>query len=176
MIDSDNWLIVGKVVAAHGLLGEVRINPSSEFAERFTKPGKRWLQTEINQIREINLISGRQMPGKNLFVVRFEGIKNRKQAELLIGNNLLVPSSDRPTLAANEFHLLDLLGLEARLDPEGPAIGHVTNLSNAGNDLLQVKLIEGKDVLVPFVFEIVPEVKIQEGWLLITPPPGLLDL
>ena len=79
-------------------------------------------------------------------------------------------------LKKGEFHLLDLVGMEARFHQEGPAIGKVTDLSNAGNDLLEIELLEGRKVLIPFVKAIVPEVMLNEGWLKITPPPGLLEL
>ena len=79
-------------------------------------------------------------------------------------------------LNADEFHLLDLVGLEARLKPEGPLIGKVTNLISGGNDLLEIKLLEGRTVLIPFVKAIVPSVELKKGWILLTPPPGLLEL
>ena len=41
---ADDWLPVGKVVAVQGLKGELRVNPASEFPERFTEPGTRWLK------------------------------------------------------------------------------------------------------------------------------------
>ena len=68
------------------------------------------------------------------------------------------------------------LDLEARLDPQGPAIGRVTDLISGGNDLLEIELKDGRRVLVPFVEAIVPRVVAEEGWLLLTPPPGLLEL
>ena len=83
---------------------------------------------------------------------------------------------DRPELADGEFHLLDLVGLEARLAGSDEPIGTVSNLISGGNDLLEIKLHSGKTVLVPFVEAIVPEVQLEEGWLLLTPPPGLLEL
>ena len=177
MISNDVWLTIGKLVSPQGLRGEIRVKPLSEFPERFTKPGKRWLKKkEQNEPLEIDLLSGKQFPGKEIFVVRFADVNNRNQAEALIGDKLVVPSSHRPKLAANEFHLLDLIGLEARLQPEGPSIGHITNLTSAGNDLLEIELIEGRKVLIPFVQSIDPKLKLKEGWLLITPPPGLLEL
>jgi len=93
-----------------------------------------------------------------------------------VGQKLLVPSSDRPSLSEGEFHLLDLVGLEARLTSTGPAIGQVTDLTAAGNDLLEIELLSGRRVLVPFVEAIVPEVQLNQGWLRLTPPPGLLEL
>ena len=107
MISNEAWLTVGKLVAPHGLRGEIRINPSSDFPERFTRPGKRWVQKiNENQPNEISLLSGRQLPGKKVFVVRFAGINSRNEAQLLIGSFLLVPINDRPKLDKNEFHYL----------------------------------------------------------------------
>ena len=103
------WLTVGQIVAPQGLQRAVRVNPASDFSERFTKPGKRWLQKAQSDPYEIELLHGRQMPGKSIYVVRFKGINNRTAAETLIGTTLLVHASDRPQLAKDEFHLLDLV-------------------------------------------------------------------
>ena len=176
MNGDEDWLTVGKLVAAQGMQGELRINPSSDFPERFTLPGQRWLKERNGEPRPIELPTGRQLPGRSLYVVKFAGVNNRNAAEALVGQNLLVPSSDRPSLAEGEFHLLDLVGLEARLQAEGPAIGHVIDLTTAGNDLLEIELLTGRRVLVPFVEAIVPEVQLNQGWLRLTPPPGLLEL
>jgi 16S rRNA processing protein RimM len=69
-----------------------------------------------------------------------------------------------------------LVGLEARLRPEGGPIGTVTDLISGGNDLLEIKQSDGSKLLIPFVEAIVPEVHLKDGWLLLTPPPGLMDL
>ncbi len=176
MTYAEQWLNVGTLIAAQGLKGAVRVKPSSDFPERFTKPGKRWIQSGAEEPKEIELLNGRELPGKTLFVIHFAGVNNRDAAQELIGSKLLVPACDRPNLLKGEFHLLDLIGLEARLEPKGMAIGSVKNLYTAGNDLLEIQLKEGQKVLVPFVYEIVPEVNLHEGWLQITPPPGLLEL
>jgi len=177
-------LVVGRVVAAQGLRGELRVNPLSDFPERFTRPGPRWLQARHSAAREVTLLSGRQLPGKELFVIRLEGVNDRDSAEALVGQELLVPAADRPKLAQGEFHLLDLVGLEVRLlEGDGSAaapgrcIGTVNDLLHAGNDLLEVELQEGgAPLLIPFVEAIVPRVELAEGWIGITPPPGLLEL
>ena len=177
MTDSADWLMVGTVVGAQGLQGELRVNPASDFPERFTVPGSRWLRAGQDAPPvEVQLKRGRQLPGRSLFVVQFEGVNNRSAAEALVGRELLVPTADRPALGEGEFHLLDLVGLEARLQPNAPAIGTVTDLISGGNDLLELRTTEGRTMLIPFVEAIVPEVHLQDGWLLLTPPPGLLDL
>ncbi len=170
------WLTVGEIVAPHGLRGEVRVNPSTDFPERFIKPGERWLQSKDEEPQNIQLICGRQIPGKSIFVVSFQGINDRTTAELLVGKKVLVNSKQRPKLKEGEFHLLDLVGLKIKLQTEKREIGQIINLINAGNDLLEIELKSGKKVLVPFVSEIVPKVNLKEGWAIITPPSGLLDL
>ena len=177
MTDSADWLMVGKVVGAQGLQGELRVTPASDFPERFTVPGSRWLRgRKDGEPTEIQLKTGRQLPGRSLFIVRLEGVNSRDAAEALVGQELLVPASDRPELDEGEFHLLDLVGLEARLHPDEPAIGVVSDLISGGNDLLELKTSAGRTMLIPFVEAIVPEVHLEQGWLLLTPPPGLLDL
>ena len=177
MAERDDWLMVGKLVGAQGLRGELKVNPASDFPERFTKPGPRWLRSRQGESpTEIRLNSGRQLPGRSLFVVRVDGVNDRAAAEALVGKELLVQSDDRPELEDGEFHLLDLVGLEARLAEGGEIVGTVRDLISGGNDLLEIKRPDGKILLVPFVEAIVPEVHLNEGWLLLTPPPGLLDL
>ena len=174
---NEEWLAVGKVVGAQGLRGELRVNPASDFPERFTQPGPRWLQRKGTAPKEMMLTSGRQLPGRSLFIVRFKGIENRSAAEALVGQTLLVSSNDRPELEEGEFHLLDLVGLEARLNANDNAVvGTVSDLISGGNDLLEITRPDKRKLLIPFVEQIVPEVHPKEGWLLITPPPGLLDL
>ena len=176
MMEEDKWMVIGELVAPQGLKGDIRIKPSSDFPERFTKPGKRWIQQTSEIPTEINLIQGKSIPGKSIYILTIEGICSRNSAEEIIGWKLVVPSNSRPDLREGEVHYLDLIGLEARITTQGTLIGHVTNLIKGGNDLLEIELVAGKKVLVPFVKEIVPEIKIQEKWLLINPPPGLLEL
>jgi 16S rRNA processing protein RimM len=176
---ADELLVVGKIVAAQGLRGELRLLPLSDFPERFTKAGPRWLQRKSDPARSVHLKGGRQLPGKEMYVVRLEGIDSREAAEALVGEQLMVRASDRPKLARGEFYLLDLVGLEVRLEESGTVVGHVRDLIHAGNDLLEVELSPergGRSILIPFVKAIVPTVELQDGWIGITPPPGLLEL
>ena len=176
MKEEDKWMCIGKFVAPQGLKGDIRIKPSSDFPERFTKPGTRWIQKTKELPREITLIKGTPIPGKSIYVLSIEGISNRSSAEKIIGWNLVIPVSNRPNLNDDEYHYFDLIGLEVRRGPKKTLIGYVTDLIKGGNDLLEIELIEGKKVLVPFVKEIVPKIEIKEKWLLINPPPGLFEL
>ena len=176
MTEKDKWMSIGEFVAPQGLKGDIRIKPISDFPERFTQPGKRWIRKKNESPTEIKLIKGTLIPGKSIYVISIEGLTNRSSAEEIVGWNLVIPVDSRPNLAEDEYHYFDLIGLEARIGPQKTLIGHVTDLIKGGNDLLEIELVKGKKVLVPFVKEIVPEIEIQEKWLLVNPPHGLLEL
>ena len=71
---AEDWLAVGKVVAVQGLKGELRINPASEFPERFTEPGTNTKAEEMPRNQAQKRLSA---AGQKHFVVRFEGIESR---------------------------------------------------------------------------------------------------
>lgn len=180
----DDWLDIGKIVAPQGLAGEMRVYPNTDFPERFEVAGKRWLlRPGATEPQPVELLEGRYIEGKNLYVIKLAGVNSRNQAEELRDCQLMVPISDRPQLAEDEFYVPDLLGLAVFLQASGELVGKVVDIIPAGNDLLEVELDPAfapdkkqKKILVPFVEAIAPVVDIQGGRIEITPPPGLLEI
>lgn len=203
---TNEWLEVGTIIAPQGLRGELRVYPDSDFPERFIEPGTRWIRNPNTGIIEtVELLDGRYIPGKNLYVIQLAGIINRDRAEELRGYKLLVNKSDRPYLEDDEYHVSDLVNLEVYHQQTGENIGVVIDILSAGNDLLEVQLhqqplvkekperdiseisrkskrrkLKSKKnkpftILIPFVKDIVPIVDIERGRLEITPPRGLLE-
>ena len=137
------WLEIGTIVSPQGLKGEVRVYPNSDFPQRFIQPGTRWLLTPgASEPRPVELLRGRYLEGKGLYVLRLEGINTREQAEALRNGQLLAPESDRPPLEPDEFHVADLVGLSVILQSAQTVIGKVVGVYQAGNDLLEVALVQ----------------------------------
>lgn len=176
----EDWLEIGRIVAPHGLRGEVRVFPSTDFPERFEVPGTRWLRSPRAPDAEphpVELLRGQLLGGKGLYLVRLADVGDRNGAEALRGSILLVPASDRLPLEADEFHVADLMGLTVYLQGSDAAIGTVTEIYAVANDLLEIELqATGEKVMVPFVREIVPVVDLAAGKIAIDPPAGLLAL
>ncbi|MBD2325415.1 ribosome maturation factor RimM [Alkalinema sp. FACHB-956] len=170
------FMEIGKIVAAQGIRGEVRIYPSSDFPERFEEPGTRWLlRPNQTQPEPIELLKGYYQEGKGLYIVQLAGVGDRNAAEALRGCLLLVESSDRPELEEGEFHVGDLIGLPVYLQATQDLVGTVSNVLFAGNDLLEVQAEGRKEtILIPFVEAIVPVVDLEAKRIEITPPPGLI--
>ena len=179
MIKNDEWLIVGLITSPHGINGQVKVKSLSDFDERFLKPGIRWLQKENEPPSKIKLISGFKQPGKETFIVKFQGINSRNHAEQLKKFKILVKTDQIPKLKKGEFHLLELLNLNVKTleNDKLKIIGKVINLENEKNNLIVIELFKNqKKVLIPFVKEIVPLVDIKNNFLIINPPNGLLEL
>lgn len=179
-----DWLSIGKIVAPQGLSGEVRVYPESDFPERFEVPGTRWLlRPGETEPQPIELLTGRYIEGKNLYVLKLANVDNCNQAEALRGCKLMVPASSRPELGEDEYHVMDLIDLEVFMQASGELVGTVVDVMAAGNDLLEVKFhpsfakaSKQKTVWIPFVTEIVPVVDLAGGRIEITPPAGLLEI
>jgi len=185
---TEDLIEIGTIVAPHGIKGEVKVYTDSDFPERFKKPGKRLLKRPNQDHYEwVTLQRGYYLPGKNMYVVRFEEVTNRNDAETLRKGKLFVEKRDRPRLEDNEYHFDDLINLAVIDQETAEMIGEVVDIYVAGNDLLVVKLEDSflekqvsapqhKQVLIPFVEEIVPVVDLENGKLELKLPPGLLEL
>ena len=179
MINKNEWLVVGLITSCHGINGQVKVKSLSDFEERFIKPGMRWLQIENEPPSKIELTSGFKQPGKQTFIVKFQGINTRNNAEKLKKYKILVKTDKLPELNKEEYHFLELINLQVKTleNEELKIIGKVINFENEKNNLLVIELYKNqKQVLVPFVKEIVPLIDIQNNFLIIKPPKGLLEL
>ena len=179
MIEDREWLIVGIITSSHGIKGELKVKSLSDFSERFTKPGKRWLQIDKEEPILHNLISGYKKPGKNLFIISLDKIQDRDSAERLKKYKLLVENNNIPKLKQEEFHVNQLVNLKVKIKQENKieTIGEVVDLLNENNNLLEVKIFENnKKVLIPFVKEIIPIIDLKKKFIFINPPQGLLEL
>jgi 16S rRNA processing protein RimM len=177
----DGWMEIGSIVGAQGIKGDVKVYPNSDFPERFTKSGERWLWANGDlEPRSIELKRGYEIPGKGLYVLQLGGIIDRNQAENLRGTMLIIPISDRPRLSPGEYHSQDLIDLPVFHQVTGAQVGIVTDIFSAGHEILVVTAPSGNEktteVMIPFVKEIVPIVDLPNRRIEILPPPGLLEI
>ena len=179
MIASEDWLVIGIITSSHGVAGKLNIKSLSDFKERFTQPGERWIQKNDEEPIPCKLTSGVQKPGKESFIISLDGVKDRNEADKLKKYKLLVKYNDIPKLKNNEFHFNQLIDLDVKqyLKNEIKVIGKVVDLITENNNLIVMRLNKNnKKVLIPFVKEIVTTIDEKNNFLIIDPPKGLLDL
>jgi 16S rRNA processing protein RimM len=171
-------VIVGRVGRPHGIRGEVVIGvrtdePDLRFAVGAILDAGPTPDGEPGPGPTLRITSARWHSGQLL--VGFAGVTDRTAAGELTGSWLSVDSSQLPaTQDPDEFRDHELVGLSVRTSA-GQAVGAVTDVLHYGQDLLVVRHPDGQEHLIPFVKAIVPEVHVAAGFLIVDPPPGLLD-
>jgi 16S rRNA processing protein RimM len=168
-------LVVGRVVKAHGISGEVVVeirtdDPDTRFAVGASLRG----QPKAGAERRFVVQSARQHGGRLL--VRLDGVADRIAADALRGTVFVVDSSELPPIEdPDEYYDHQLEGLQVRT-VAGVPVGTVAEvLHTAAGELLSVRGEQG-EVLVPFVSAIVTSVSLSDRIIEIDPPEGLLEL
>ncbi|MGH8958069.1 MAG: ribosome maturation factor RimM [Acidimicrobiia bacterium] len=161
-------VLVGTVVKAHGLGGEVVVIPETDDQSRFARG--RFVYTRDGRALTVR----DNKPGARGWLVAFDEIGDRNLAEELVGLELLIDSRHRRSLGTNEFWPDQLIGLEVR-DLSGRSIGRVSNVDDSLDQARLLISTPGREVEVPFVDELVPEVELEQGYLVLAPIPGLFD-
>jgi 16S rRNA processing protein RimM len=165
----DRRLVVGRIGRPHGLRGEVSVLVRTDAPQRRFAPGTEF---PVGTGR-LTVASARWHRGTLL--LRLVGVDDRGAAERLRGTVLTIGMDELPEPEdPDEFHDHQLIGLRAEL-ADGRAVGTVREVVHGpGGELLVLVRDGAADALVPFVRDIVPEVDVPGGRLVLTPPEGLL--
>ncbi len=171
-------LVVGRVVKAHGVGGEVVIDVRTDDPLGRFAPGTRLRARARDASETVFVVESMREHGGRL-LVRLGGIDGRDAADALRGSLFVVDSAELPPIEdPDEFYDHQLEGLTVRT-LAGREVGTVAEvLHTAAGEILAVRPTDGDgpEVLVPFVSAIVTSVSLADGVVVIDPPDGLLDL
>lgn len=162
-------LLVGVVVGAHGVRGLVRVKSFTEQPDAIT--GLAGLSGADNRPMRLSLRGYH----KGHVIAAIEGIADRDAALALKGTELFVDRAALPETDADEFYHADLLGLDVeRVD--GGRLGHVAAINDYGaGPVIDVTTPDRRTIVIPFSRDVVPEVDLARGRLVVAAPDGLLD-
>lgn len=159
-------MAVGRIGKPHGIKGWVTVAPSTDEPELRFAVGAVVLLDDRPRIIEESRI-GHPM------AIRLDGVTDRAAAEQLRGQWLYADVTDDVPEDADEFYDHQLVGLAVRVG--GDEVGTVEDVLHLpGQDVLVVRYAE-RQVLVPFVSAVVPEVDLEAGHVDVVPPEGLFD-
>lgn len=165
-------LQVARIGKPHGIRGEVTVQVLTDApSERFVA-GTEFV-VEPASAGPLTIRSARW--NKDILLLGFDEIADRNAAEVIRGAKLFIETEDLEDEDDEGWYEHELIGLEARVGSK--VVGKVAALNTMPvQDLLMVKTGDGKEILIPFVDEIVPEVNIEAGYILVTPPAGLFEI
>src|SRR3954447_26837471 len=176
-VSVEDYLVVGRIGKPHGLKGEVSVEPRTDEPDRRFATGAR-LRTERHRPGagaegELTVEAMRWHSGRLL--VTFEEIDGRTAAEEARGTLLVVPvDPDETPEDPEEFYDHQLIGLSV-VTTDGEAVGELAEVVHgAAQDLLVVRSGD-REVLVPFVSALVPEVDLARRRIVVDDEPGLFS-
>ena len=167
-------LKVGKIVNTHSLKGEVKVISSTDFEEERFKKGSKLLITRGNQlIREVVVQSYRNH--KNFLLVKFEGIDSVEEAEKLKNLQIKIDSDEVGELEENEFYFHEIIGCQV-FDENDKNLGEIIDILTPGaNDVWVIKGENGKEILIPYIEDVVKKIDITSKKVNIEVMEGLID-
>lgn len=167
-------LKVGKIVNTHSLKGEVKVISSTDFEEERFKKGSKLLITRGNQlIREVVVQSYRNH--KNFLLVKFEGIDSVEEAEKLKNLQIKIDSDEVGELEENEFYFHEIIGCQV-FDENDRNLGEIIDILTPGaNDVWVIKGENGKEILIPYIEDVVKKIDITSKKVNIEVMEGLID-
>jgi 16S rRNA processing protein RimM len=164
-LNPETAVTIGRIAGIHGVHGEVRVELLTDFPERFEKGQRVWLAEEPREIE-------RSRWQKNAVIVKLQGIETRTDAERVQGKELMLPEAGELPEDEGVYFQHDIIGLRVE-DTKGEEIGAVTDiLSTGANDVYVVRGDKG-EVLLPAVEDVIKDVDIGAGRIVIDLLPGL---
>ena len=165
--------VVGRIARAHGIRGQVIVDPDTDFPEQRFQPGAE-VFIERNGVAEPLRITAvrfhRERP-----ILGVEGVSTMNEAEVLAGRELRVPRDRLAALPAETFYRHDLIGC-AVYTADGARVGDVRGVEGTlGGSRLVVDGARG-EILIPLAAEICTTIDVAGKRIVIDAPGGLLDL
>ncbi len=162
-------MLVGRIAAAHGVRGDLKVQPLTDFPERFQRLGSIF----VGPSHEERLITAAHRRG-DAVIIRLQDVESREEAQALRGVELWVPRAEATPLPPGQFYHDDIIGLQVQT-ADGALVGVVSDILVTGaNDVYVVDGDEG-EILIPAIADVVVGIEVDQGRITVNPMPGMLE-
>lgn len=164
----ENMIDVGQIVNTHGLRGELKVAARTDYPEFFEEISG--VYTDDGTYLKITGVKYH----KAAVILKLKGINTIEEAEAMRQKVLYVPKSTFDDLPEGTYLVADIIGLEVK--DENMSYGTVTDVFQTGSNDVYTVAAKGKSpIYVPALKSVIKEINIQEGYILVDMPEGLLD-
>jgi 16S rRNA processing protein RimM len=175
MPDKSNFVAIGQIIKPHGVHGEFKVLPLTDFIEeRFSNLKDFFIFNENDGAVKCSVVSVKFTP--RYVIVGAEGF-TIERAEALRGEYIYIEKKDIMDAGEDNFYAFDLVGLAVIENGTGRRLGEIINVySGSGNDMIEIATAgdAGATALVPFVKQFVKKIDIKGGAVYIDVLEGLL--
>ena len=165
-----DYLEIGQIVGTHGVRGELRVQPWCDSPEFLCAFKKLYLDEKGQTFIEV-----KSRPHKNITLAKIKGVDTIEDAEKLRGKIIYI-NRDDITLDEGVNFVQDLIGIEVKDAENGTVYGKITDVLRTGaNDVYEITDSNNKKYLAPVIDEVVAEINVDGGFVLIRPMKGIFD-
>jgi len=162
---SQGYVAVGRILGPWGLQGDLKVEPLTDFPERFALGCHLYVEGVAYAIERCRWHKGRVH-------IKLSGIDSASAAEALHQRFLEVPEEELKPLSEGEYYQFQILGLEVRTT-EGQPLGKVTQILSTGSNDVFVVHGEGGELLIPALDDVIKAIDLNGGWIEVELMEGL---
>ena len=165
------YLEIGQIVNTFGIKGMVKVKPFTYDNNRFDRLEKVYIKNKEKlkeyQIEEVKY-------HKDMILIKFRGIENPEQANLLRNSYLMIDREEEKPLEEGTYYIVDMIGMDVYTD-EGEKLGNIEDIFNTGsNDIYVVKNELGKQILLPAISDVVKNIDMENKKMVVHLISGLI--
>jgi len=174
----EQYLRIGVITRPHGIHGEVKVYPTTDYPERFEEVDHVVIKTKKGDIAA-NIESVKYF--KNLVIVKFDCFSAPEEIQNAAGSDIMISREQAQPLEEGEYYIADLLGCSVYADDasgelSGRKLGTVKDVLQTGaNDVYVVGTDSNKELLFPVIPDCVKKVDIEKNMITVHVLNGLLD-
>jgi 16S rRNA processing protein RimM len=173
MFGTDGLIVIGKITGTHGVRGQVLIIPYSGDADSIIALHSFFLRSKQGEYASYEI--QRAVAHKKRVLVSLKNFDSINQVLPLVGNELYIHRDQLPHLPDDEYYWCDLIGLTVTT-VDGTELGELVDIIETGSNDVYVVRSDVQEVLVPALEDVVKDVDLEAGRMVVSLPDGLLDL
>ena len=172
--ENPDYLLIGEILRPHGVRGELRTKILTDYPERITKLNTVFLGRSIKSSKKKPYKINFMRMHKGYGLISLDGINSRDDAERLRGLFVMISIEDAIPLDDDEIYLYQLIGLTVKTE-SGQNLGTISEVLETGaNDVYIIDSNLYGEILIPVTEETIIETNVDNGFILVSPPEGLL--
>ncbi len=167
-------IAVGQIINTHGIKGEVKVLSLTSFMERFQDLDEVFIVRDEKQLATLSVEKARPFK-KEFMIVKFKGINSINDAEKYKQTYMMVTKENTVQLPEGHYFIFDIIGLDV-YTTSGDYLGEVVDIITSSNDVYVVRDQQQskKEILLPAIKEVVKEINMDQGKMMVELIPGLI--
>jgi 16S rRNA processing protein RimM len=168
----EDFFKIGIITSSHGVRGEMKVYPTTDDSRRFKRLKEVFVEGKTG-LDKFEVESARVTTDKVL--LKLKGIDTPEEAVKFRQRGIFVDREHAVRLSKDEYFIADLIDIKV-IDENDNELGVLTDVMPTGaNDVYQIKMNDGRELLLPAIKECVLDVNVEEGFMRVHVLDGLLD-